>query len=143
MSTASRPAQDDVWFPVSALSRWWYSWRSRRHQVEELNELPSTELHEIAHDANVATDDLISLAGKWPDSANLLVQRAAMLQVDLAKIPQPVLNDMTKLCSLCAHRGQCRDDLTARSESSAWSDYCPNSEVLASEAGSRPGQART
>jgi len=130
ISPASR---DDVWFPGNVLTRWWRTWLDRHHQVEELSELPDAELHEIAHDANVSSDDLISLAGKWPDSASLLEQRAAMLQVDLAAIPRPVVNDMTRLCALCLHKGQCSSDLMTHSDSPAWRDYCPNSEVLASQ----------
>ena len=54
--------------------------------------------------------ELRPLAGKWPESANLLSRRMAALQLDPSEIArsQPaVSNDLKRLCSLCVSKGRC------------------------------------
>jgi uncharacterized protein YjiS (DUF1127 family) len=67
---------------VRLLTRWWRSWIPRRTAVAELSSLGSREIQRIAGDLGVSGAELRVLAGKWPDSAELLSRRLAALDID-------------------------------------------------------------
>jgi uncharacterized protein YjiS (DUF1127 family) len=118
---------------LGTIVRWWLNWWGNRAAMAELNHLSADELRGIAQDIGVNREELRSLAGKWPDSADLLTHRMAVLQLDPAEIArsQPVVsNDLRKLCSLCGSKGQCSNDLISHAVHSNWQEYCPNTTTL-------------
>ena len=133
MPTSNANQTDPTHPTVSRLTRWWRNWVGNRAGQAELNKLGSQELGHIARDIGASSGELTALAGKWPDSADLLARRMAALHLDPAAIArsQPALSrDMKKLCSLCGYKGWCEYDLDARAVNPRWRGYCPNSTTL-------------
>jgi hypothetical protein len=67
---------------VRLLTRWWRSWIPRRTPVAELSRLGSTEIQRIAGATGVIGAEPRVLAGKWPDSAELLSRRRSPPDLD-------------------------------------------------------------
>jgi hypothetical protein len=117
----------------SVLDRWWRNWRESRARVAQLSAFTSRELDDVARDAGVTTDELRALAGKWPDSADLLNRRMAVLGLDPAEVNrgQPATsNDLRRLCSLCGSKRRCERDLAKHPADPVWTEYCPNATTL-------------
>src|SRR5690348_7122111 len=95
---------------LGTIGAWWHNWRKSSATLTELAELSNYELSRVAHDINVSPPELKTLAGKWPDSADLLSQRLAALAVDTVAVAQnepQVLRDMERVCSLCSEKPHC------------------------------------
>jgi len=77
----------------------------------------------------LSTADLLALASKGPDAANLLPRRISALHMDAAEISRVeprVLRDLQRLCSLCESKGQRAHDLDQSVATREWERYCPN-----------------
>jgi uncharacterized protein YjiS (DUF1127 family) len=117
----------------SRLARWWKNWVGNRAGRAELDRLDTRDVESIARDVGSSTDDLRALAGKWPDSADLLTRRLATLHLNPTEVArtEPVLSrDMSRLCSLCGEKRQCEHDLDRGAVDPRWRRYCPNSQTL-------------
>jgi hypothetical protein len=88
---------------VRLFARGWRSWTPRVTLLAELSRLDSSESQRIANDVGVNGAELRAVAGKWPDSAELLSRRLPVLDLDEHKLrekePQ-VLRDMQRVCTL-------------------------------------------
>jgi len=124
------------------LSRWWHRVSRNWVGVRELNNLDRSELQHIANDVGCDVSELQTLAGRWPESADLLPRRLDALHVDAQEFsrenPQ-LANDLRKHCSLCAVKGQCEHDLDTRPDSPVWQRYCPNTMTLLAVTKARSG----
>lgn len=118
---------------LGAIGTWWHNLLKARARLSEVEGLGSSELSRVAHDLNLNGTDLRTLAGKWPDSADLLSQRLVALQLDeptIARTEPAVLRDMERVCSNCAEKQHCSHDIDANPTSCEWRTYCPNVETL-------------
>jgi len=118
---------------ISDVAQWWRNWWGNRAGMSELDKLDREEMKHIARDVGTSTEELQALAGKWPDSADLLARRMATLQLDplgIARSQPAVSNDLKKLCSLCMSKGECTHDLDNGAINSNWQEYCPNTSTL-------------
>jgi hypothetical protein len=61
----------------SDVTRWWRNLWGNRTGISELDKLDWDEMKHIARDVGTSTEELQALAGKWPDSADLLTRRMA------------------------------------------------------------------
>src|SRR5262245_44252082 len=133
----------------NAIAQWWRDWLGARANVASLDRCGADEADRIAHDVGVTASELRALAGKWPDSADLLLNdRLAALHLDRTEIrrtePQ-VLADLQRVCSMCTSERACRRDLEQSPHDSVWREYCPNVvtlDALAAERAERRTQAR-
>jgi hypothetical protein len=82
----------------------------------------------MARDLGMSRGKLSVLAGKWPDSADLLSRR--LEQVNLTRVEPQVLRDLERVCTLCASRRKCEYDLTIHPAKPAWTEYCPNAPTI-------------
>lgn len=126
-------APDRSILPLTGLLDWLRGRFRSRATVAELDALGSRELGDIAHDVGATAGELRAMAGKWPDSANLLARRMSVLHLDghEIKASEPAVNqDLQKHCSLCDAKSRCIDDLEHRSVDPKWRGYCPNSYTL-------------
>ncbi len=117
------------------VARWWWNWRGNRAARAELNRLDPETAAAIARDVGASRDELRALAGKWPDSADLLSRRMIALHLDpkqIARAQPAVSNDLKKLCSLCFEKRHCAHDLDSGATDTAWRHYCPNTFTLTS-----------
>ena len=79
---------------VRTLARWWRECAARRSTVVALANCGPAETARIAHDVGVSgAAELRVLAGKWPNSADLLSRRMRQINLDAERIvrvePQP------------------------------------------------------
>jgi hypothetical protein len=115
--------------PFSAVARWWRNWAAARSSAASLNSCSREDTARMAHDVGVTAAELRSLAGKWPDSADLLSRRLAVLGLDpeeLRRIEPQVIPDLQRVCTLCVNTRECRHDLDRNPSDRAWREYCPN-----------------
>ena len=140
MNTA---AQESIHSFSDTITRWWHRVSRNWAAVRELDNLDANELQNIAKDVGCDVPELQTLAGKWPESADLLPQRLKALHVDAQTFsrenPQ-LANDLRKSCSLCAVKGQCEHDLDTHPHSPVWQSYCPNTMTLLAVSKARAGQ---
>jgi uncharacterized protein YjiS (DUF1127 family) len=118
---------------IAGIAQWWRNWRGNRAGVAELRDFSPDEVRRLALEIGVNPEDIRPLAGKWPESADLLTRRMATLQLDplaIARSQPAVSNDLRKLCSLCMSKGQCEHDLAGGAINSNWQEYCPNTSTL-------------
>jgi len=113
---------------------WLRQWWERSTALAELEACGAPEMERLARDAGVGVGELRVLAGKWPDSADLVQRRLAALGVDAVAVEaeQPAtMRDLQRVCSLCDNKRVCEHDLDRGRANAAWSEYCPNSGTLA------------
>src|SRR5262245_33040394 len=131
---------------VHQLAQWWRGCAARRSTVAALANCGPAETARIAHDIGVSgVAELRVLAGKWPDTADLLSRRMRQINLDAAKIvrvePQ-VVRDLERVCTLCASKRRCSRDFAKDRSPSSWQAYCPNTMTLKALVAERPGGAK-
>jgi hypothetical protein len=119
---------------VRTLARWWRERAGRRSMLAALADCGPAETARIAHDVGVSgAAELRVLAGKWPNSAELLSRRMQQIRLDAAHIVQvepEVVRDLERVCTLCASKRRCRRDFAKEQSPSSWQAYCPNMMTL-------------
>src|SRR5262245_30406306 len=131
--------------PLSVMAQWWRDWMAMRSNLAALACCGAEETGRIAHDLGVSVPQLRALAGKWPDSADLLKRRLVELGLDSADIRRsepPVLQDLQRVCTMCASGRVCAHDLASRPADPVWRDYCPNTMTLDALAAERAEPAK-
>lgn len=129
---------------ISGFTRWWRNWIGNRSTQAELHRMGPADWSGIAREIGASPSELRSLAGKWPDSAELLLRRMNTLQLEhpaVARALPAVARDLTRLCSLCEAKKQCRHDLDTHAVSLTWRRYCPNSSTLLALVEDRGGRS--
>jgi len=129
------------------ISAWWRNWKQGRATLLEIDGLESGERSRVARDIGVTSSELQTLAGKWPDSTDLLSQRLASLQLSedaVAQAEPGVLRDLQRVCTLCNEKQRCGHDIDCDPANPQWRAYCPNAETLdaleVEHSARRPGQ---
>jgi hypothetical protein len=114
--------------------RRWTAWLGRRRRLAEVEQLGADEAASIAREIGTSVPELRALAGKWPDTSDeLLASRLRALKLDpatLSATEPAVAQDLSRLCTLCGDKSQCRHDLEQQPDSAAWQSYCPNTSTL-------------
>ena len=126
---------------AAGIARWWRNWVGNRAGRAELESFNSDELRRVAMDVGVNARELCSMAGRWPESSNLLLRRMATLGLDAREIDrsQPsVSNDLNRLCSMCVRRN---DAITNSPRTRSKQEYCPNVSTLTAWTAGRVVQA--
>jgi hypothetical protein len=125
------------------IANWWRSWRTRNAARSELDACGGDETAHIPRDIGVSRLELQTLAGRWPEPADLLPRRMWALGLEREQLFQsepPVLRDLERVCSQCGHEDPYERDLDHDPANRSWRDYCPNTptfDALRSEAGDR------
>jgi hypothetical protein len=129
----SLSAQTNDTKSVRRLVRWWHDWIKRRSAMAQLGCCDRAEVARIAHDVGISSEELYTLSGKWPDSADLLLRRLDESKLDAAeikKVEPQVMRDLQRVCTLCASKRKCSHDLATKPSDPAWQTYCPNTTTL-------------
>ncbi len=119
--------------PVGFLTRWWRNWKRQYAATRELDACGDGEVAHLAQDLGVSTSELRTLAGRWPDSADLLRRRMDALGIDAAQVGQldpEGLRDLQRVCGQCADEKRCEHDLRRDAGDGSWRGYCPNVDTL-------------
>jgi uncharacterized protein YjiS (DUF1127 family) len=121
-----RPARLRNW-----VVRAWQVWRRRQRALAELAD--REQLGDIARDVGLSRSEVCILAGKWPDSSDLLSHRLEQVSLDSAGLKQTepqVLRDLQRTCGLCASKRMCSRDFARRPSGAKWEEYCPNAGTI-------------
>ncbi len=117
--------------PMAAIRAWWRGLIG--HDAAEFRYCEDAEVAEMAKDAGVSVNELLSLARMGPKYADLLARRMAALDLDPAEVgriePQ-TLHDLQRVCTMCKSHGRCARDLARDANDPAWESYCPNCQTL-------------
>jgi uncharacterized protein YjiS (DUF1127 family) len=114
---------------VGRVVQWWRNWVRRRRTMADLACCGSSGLEQLAHDVGLGRQEIYTLAGKWPGSADLLLQRMKRVKLDvadIARVEPQVLRDLERVCTLCASKRRCQHDLAKDPSDTTWREYCPN-----------------
>jgi hypothetical protein len=114
---------------LGTLARKWRIWQRRRAAVAELDHCGSAERQRNANDIGMNGDELCVLAGRWPDTVDLLRQRIDQLKLNPAdgvQIEPEVMRDLQRTCALCMSKRRCTHDFAKRPSNPGWQEYCPN-----------------
>lgn len=125
-----RPAR---WPVVASIADWWRNWRERAAASAELARYDAGEVAHLAADVGISPAELKIFATHSPHDADLLAERLGVLHLDeaeLARREKLALRDLQRVCTVCASKGRCRDDLRHDPDDPAWQDYCPNAATL-------------
>ena len=111
--------------PLKRLAQWW----------RDLTAAPLTtavgdvEATKIASDVGVTLPELETIRHKGAAAAYPMYRRLDALGLDAEQIARQepgVLNDLQRVCSLCAEKRQCMHELKLDPNDTHWQDYCPN-----------------
>jgi len=119
--------------PVGFITRWWRNWKRHYAATRELDACGDGEVAHLAHDLGVSSAELRTLAGRWPDSADLLRRRMDALGINPEQVGQlepEVLRDLQRVCGHCADEKRCEHDLRRDPGDHSYRTYCPNVETL-------------
>jgi hypothetical protein len=114
---------------LGTIGTWWRNWRHARATAWEIEGLAEPELARVAQDVGLNVPQLRTLAGKWPDAADLLSQRLEALRLDeitIARAEPGVVRDLQRVCSTCSDQRRCNRDIDKHPSDRVWRDYCPN-----------------
>jgi hypothetical protein len=113
--------------PLGHFQRWWRNWRARGAARQELAGCGHDEVAHIARDVTLSPSELHTLAGRWPDSANLLGRRVAVLGLEqLTTLEPEVARDLQRVCGQCDSESWCERNLNSGERDRAWREYCSN-----------------
>jgi hypothetical protein len=115
---------------LGSIADWCRNWTA---SPGSLGQLDAGEMEHVARDVALNMLELRTIAGKWPDAANLLAQRLAALQIDnleIARAEPAALRDLERVCTLCDEKRDCRRDLGREPSNTDWRAYCRNIETL-------------
>jgi hypothetical protein len=118
---------------IGFITRWWRNWKRHYAATRELDACGDSEVAHLAHDLGVSASELRTLAGRWPDSADLLRRRMDALGVDatqVGRLEPEVMRDLQRVCGQCADEKRCEHDLRRDAGDASWRTYCPNVETL-------------
>jgi hypothetical protein len=118
---------------VAGVGQWIQDWGARRARRMLFVEHGRCELEVVSRDHDIAPEQLLAIARKAPETADLLRLRLATLGMDveaLARSHPQLVADMQARCRLCDSKGACTWDLAQDPARGAWRHYCENAPVL-------------
>src|SRR5215471_10425234 len=119
---------------LGRVGEWLKGWWERSIMLAELDACSGAEVERMARDTGVGVGDLRVLAGKWPDSADLVNRRLAAIGLDTVDVEEAhpaTMRDLQRVCSLCDNKRVCEHDLDRSPANASWREYCPNAGTLA------------
>lgn len=118
---------------LTSLTQRWLGWRNWASPAVQAQKSPVVQRVGERFETGENRSGRRAWPGKWPDSADLLSQRMASLQIDSVDV-RSTLPELTReaehACALCLDRFDCRNDLDRGGTNSAWVDRCPNAGLL-------------
>ena len=118
------------WSPIQTILQWCRDWTEGGSPLQCCGE---ETVERIAKDVGVSVPELRRLANLGSESADLLLHRMEVLDLDRNEVSQTTpetLRDLQRTCSMCESHRRCARDLARDSAIPAWKDYCPNAATL-------------
>jgi Family of unknown function (DUF6455) len=131
--TLPHPDYESARSVLNSLAQWAMKYCQARGICNDLANCGRDEIANIARDLRLDPNELVTLATKGPDAADLLRQMLTALNVDPNRLEHddPVtMRDLQRLCTTCHEKRQCRFDLANGIIADNFRDYCPNAFTL-------------
>jgi hypothetical protein len=119
--------------PAEVLQQWWQAWTSNGPALVNPSCSAASEVERIAADIGMSVAELRELSKLGPESAELLIRRMAVLDLDrkeVAHVQPETFRDLQRICTMCESHRQCARDLARDSGNPKWETYCPNVATL-------------
>ncbi len=116
--------------PIETFWQWCRDFAAPRSDFEYCGE---EGIERMAHDIGISSVELQKLAGHGAHSADLLLKRMAVLDLDeneVARTERATFQDLQRVCTMCDCRRRCARDLAHDPGNAVWKDYCPNAQTL-------------
>lgn len=116
--------------PLDAVWQWCCDWTGSRSEFENCG---GEGLERMAHDVGMSSSELRKLASYGPQSAALLLQRMAALDLDQSEVAGAegaTFQDLQRVCTMCKCQKRCARDLVRDPGDPVWKEYCPNVQTL-------------
>jgi hypothetical protein len=116
--------------PIEAIREWY---RGLTRSQSDLTDCSAEGLERMAHDIGVSSAELYKLASRGPESADLLLRRMEVLDLDqneVTRTERATFQDLQRVCSMCDCKKRCARDLARDPADPIWKDYCPNAQTL-------------
>jgi len=111
--------------PFQRLAQWWRDLTAPPLATA----VGSDEAVKIASDVRMTVSELEAVRHMGKAAAYPMYKRLASLGLNeeqIARDEPGVLNDLQRVCSLCAEKKQCVHELRADPGDTHWQEYCPN-----------------
>ncbi|MFN3657031.1 MAG: DUF6455 family protein [Pseudolabrys sp.] len=118
---------------LGAVARWVTELRRKLKVENEFRECGSEEVARVARDLGVSAEELKELAGKSPESTELLAKMLKTLGVDAKRVTAAkpgVMRDLQRVCIACALRDRCIHELADGTAGQHFHEFCPNAYTL-------------
>ncbi len=129
----AHPDYESLQWILGVVAQWVVKYRYARGLRNELMNCSAEDVAGIARELRIHPAELVSLARKGPNAADLLQKLLIALGVDangLAHDDPLVMQDLQRLCIRCGYKRQCELDLANGEMTENFHDYCPNAFTL-------------
>lgn len=127
------PDYENLQQVLKSVAYWISRYREARKTQSQLKNCSAVEVAAMARDLKMGPGELIAIAKKGLNAANLLRRLLIALGVDPAGLSHTdplVMRDLQRLCITCGHKRQCERDLVNGKLVDNFHDYCPNAFTL-------------
>ena len=117
--------------PFIAILQWCRAFTGFRSSFDNCGD---ESVERMARDLGISPTELHQLDSRGPESADLLIERLAAMDLDrneVARVEPAVFHDLQRVCTMCNCHRRCARDLARAPQDPAWKGYCPNAQTLA------------
>jgi len=118
---------------LSSVAQWITRYRETRKTENQLKDCSADDVAAMARELRMSPSELLVIAKKGPNAADLLQKLLIALGVDpngLSSSDPLVMRDLQRLCVMCGYKKQCEADLVSGKIIENFHDYCPNAFTL-------------
>ena len=111
------------WPILHRVTEWCRDWIGANSRLSELTCCGEFEIERMAHDSGMPLSELRKVAERGPKSADLLVRRMEVLNLDRKEVTATAgstLQDLQRVCTMCESHRRCAQDLGRDPENPAW-----------------------
>ena len=132
--TASpHPDYESLQNVVSSVVQRCRSYREAQKTKKQFRNCSPDDMAAMARDLRMSPGELVAVAGRGQNAANLLQKLLIALGINPGKLLRnepAIMRDLQRLCITCASKQQCEFDLLNDKAIDKFRDYCPNAFTL-------------
>jgi hypothetical protein len=118
---------------LSSVAQWITRYREARKTESQFKNCSADDVAAMARELRMSPGELVAIAKKGPNAADLLQKLLIALGVDPAGLSHSdplVMRDLQRLCVTCGYKRQCELDFANGKIIENFHDYCPNAFTL-------------
>jgi hypothetical protein len=118
---------------IDTVAGWVRLWRDAVAANQQFSGCDAAEIGRMAHEFGLSASELKDLTRQGTDAAEALPKMMKALGLDAETVGRAhpdVMRDLQRLCSMCDHKAECRNDLTNGRAAERYHGYCANADTL-------------